>query len=220
MNRWLEILRRDDLGELLRPIRICCGNSARLHCEQVIPCAAGWEVCIENTLEDAHVRHVHAETLAKLKIKQLEMTRHGKHSMCDYEITDKRTLRSLKAMAKHFEYAVPDRYFHIFLYPRTCISSVGHMTYSIQDYSPTEAGTDVLTRLYSSRQRAGSPDLGFFFDNAAVFNRRVFEEDARMVEKVRAIRGNGQEMKPHLKRLEWFAEARHDQAFNPETTHH
>ncbi len=207
-ERWLQILYRPDLGDLKPVIQAAYNNVAGLHSEQVIPCTAGWEVCIENTLEDAHVEHVHAMTLAGVGLKQLRMEQHGKHSMCEYEITDSRVLNGLTHLSQHFVAPQPDRYFHIFLYPQTCISSVGALTYSIQDYLPTKAGTDVLTRLYPSLQRADSPDLGFFFDNAAKFNRQVFEEDARMVEKIKRIRCNGEEMRPHLKRLEWFYHAR------------
>ena len=131
--------------------------------------------------------------------------------MQQFRITDERTLKGLRFMLPYVEgINAWNQYFHLFLYPHTCLSSVGGFTYSLQEYFPTESGTTLVTRLYLPRIRPSAPDLAFYFDSAAAkFNRQVLEEDAAMCAKVH-LRCVGQQMRPPLKRLEWFAQARND----------
>lgn len=202
-----DLLMRDDLGYLKGVVLHCTDNAERLHSEQSIEMKCDWRVAIENTLESAHVDHVHADSLAKLGLVSLHMERLGRHSMQWFDITNDRARHGLEKIQPYFPHKTRTRYWHLFIYPNITLSSVGGFTYSLQHYFPTETGTVLLTRLYSSRVRAGSPDLGFFFDNAAKFNRQVFEEDAELCRKIH-LRCCGQQMRTALKRLEWFAQAR------------
>lgn len=208
MNKWSKILLRNDLDGLRPHILKASQRADKLHSEQRIVMNCDWRIAIENTLEAAHVPFVHPESLARLELQSIKMQQYGKHSAHWFRITNRRIVKSLADMSPHFEYCRPDVYAHFYLYPYTTISSVGGFTYSIQEYSPAESGTVLLTRLYPALRRAGSPDFGFFFDGAAKFNRQVFEEDANMCGKVKNVRCDGGEMKPHLQRLKWFAEAR------------
>lgn len=198
---------RDDLGEFRYLVQAAIAQVEGLHSEQSIDIACDWRVAIENTLEYAHVQHVHPNTIAKLGLQSRGMKRHGKNSLESFDITDNRALKGLRALESYFPHCFFGTYWHLFLYPHTTLSTVCGYTYSLQNYFPTETGTVLLTRLYNSRCRADSPDLGFYFDSAAQFNRQVFEEDARMCERVH-LRCVGQQMRPALKRLEWFAQAR------------
>ncbi len=205
-----DLLLRDDLGMFRQTVENAVSRVASLHSEQTINMDCDWRVAIENTLESAHVDHIHAESLAKLKLVCTGMERSGRNSLQTFRITDTRTLKGLRDILPYVEGVNAwNQYFHLFLYPHTCLSSVGGFTYSLQDYFPTESGTVLLTRLYLPHVRSGSPDLAFYFDSAAKFNRQVFEEDAEMCAKVH-LRCVGQQMRPPLKRLEWFAQARAD----------
>lgn len=203
-----DLLLRDDLGTFRQTVEHAVSRVASLHSEQTIEMACDWRVAIENTLESAHVDHIHADSLAKLGLQCTDMIRSGRNSLQQFRITDARALKGLRAILPYVEgINAWNQYFHLFLYPHTCLSSVGGFTYSLQNYFPTESGTTLLTRLYLPHVRVGALDLAFYFDSAAKFNRQVFEEDAELCSKI-SLRCVGQMMRPPLKRLEWFAEAR------------
>lgn len=169
-----------------------------------------WRIAIENALEDAHVNHIHKDSLAKLKLKLRDMGRVGKDSWATYDITDARSIKGLSAMSRYFKQSWPTMYAHYFEFPNTCISSVGGFTQSIQKYTALDDGTTALTtELYKGKLVAGAPDLSEFFDNAAKFNKQVFEEDARLCERIH-IRGLTGEVQGPLQRLAWFTEALND----------
>lgn len=165
-----------------------------------------WRIAIENALEDVHVPHVHKESLARLRLKPRWMGRQGKDSMAVYDITDGRSLRGLEQMARHFEVCIPHLYVHVYKFPHTCFSSVGGFTYAHQTYIPDGEITRLSTTLYTGLLKPEAPDLSFFFDRAMAFNVQVFNEDARMCERVH-IRGLTGDVPPALRRLAWFTEA-------------
>lgn len=207
-----DLLLRDDLGGARWLVERIVGLDLEFHSQQSIAMNCDWRVAIENALEHAHIGHVHPETLAKLGLKYCCFKRYDKHSLGHYIVTNPRAVNSFERMRQYFDVLrYRNEYVHLYLYPYTTLSGVGGFTYSLQHYFPTETGTVLLTRLYSSRVRAGSPALGFFFDNAAKFNRQVFEEDARLCEKIH-LRCVGQQMRPALQRLFWFAQARNEDA--------
>lgn len=207
-NAWDEILSRDDLGPRARgSIEACKEDSGPLHSVDSMVMNCDWRIAIENTLEHAHIPHVHKDTLGKLKLKFVDAYIDGKNSMGYYHITDERTIKSLKKLRQMFVSPTnSDKYIHLFIYPYTCISSVGGFTYAIQNYIPQGDKTFLLMRLFGAKVKPGY-DLNFYFDSVAKFNRRVFEEDANMVSKIKHLRG-GPNMKPELQRLSWFWEAR------------
>ncbi len=205
-----DLLLRDDLGTFRETVESAVSRVASLHSEQTIEMKCDWRVAIENALEAAHVDHIHPTTLARVGLKEMNFIRSGKNSMAEYEITDERTRKGLMRILPHvIGVRQWKTYFHLFIYPHTCLSSVGGFTYSLQNYFPTETGTVLLTRLYIPHVRGDSARLGFFFDAAAAFNKQVFEEDAALCSKIH-LRCIGQQMKPALQRLRWFAEARND----------
>lgn len=212
-----DLLQRDDLGYLAGVVEHVVANVDKFHSEQSIEMKCDWRVAIENTLESAHVDHVHATSLAKLGLQSIGMERCGRHSLQQFAITDKRSHAALASIAKYFVRPNLGFYWHLFIYPHTTLSSVGGLTYSMQHYFPTEFGTTLLTRLYVPRLREGSPDLAFYFDSCAKFNKQVFTEDARLCERIH-LRCCGQMMRPALKRLEWFANARNDERARIQST--
>ena len=211
MNEWEFLLATEGLDDDLRDHISHHRANVTEPCSLLeMPIKCDWRIAIENTLEEQHVPHVHPESIHKLGIKIHDIERHGKHSLAHYRITNKKALKSLEALSLWFPHAEFDYYFHLYLYPYTCLSSVGGFTYSIQHYLPTEEGTTLLrSTLYASHTAPGSPSLDFFFDSAAEFNKQVFEEDARMCERVKRIRcETGRTMPEHLRRLQWFRDAR------------
>lgn len=177
-------------------------NIWALHWQYVMPMPCPPSVAIENSMEDYHVPMVHRDTFARLGLVLKDMDRFGNNSIAHYEVTDERTVDGLKVASEYFENVKPDEYFHLFIYPYTCISSLGGFTYSVQHYLPASDGnTSLWTRLYSSRTKPESPSLAFLFDTAASFNLRVFTEDAAIC---KLVSGQGRVLGDMEKRISWY----------------
>lgn len=193
----------DDLGDLLPIISGISENVGKRHAFDLLNMPCSWDVAVENTLEDLHVRTVHPDTFLKLDLQLQAATRHGRNSMAAYKVGDERTVRHLSGMAKLFENVQPDTYFHILLWPYTCISSVGGFTFSVQHYLPSGGFTALHSRLYQGRTKASAPYLGYFFDEAVGFNRMTFQQDAEICQRVA---GRGTYLTEAEQRVKWFRE--------------
>jgi phenylpropionate dioxygenase-like ring-hydroxylating dioxygenase large terminal subunit len=184
---------------LLESIKI----TSRRHFESM-PMSCDWRIAVENTLEDLHVPTVHRDTFGKLGLQRTAMEAHGKNSLALYEVTDKRILMLGERLAPHFENTRPDEYFHLFLYPYACLSSLGGFTYSLQHYMPMGAWTQFSTRLYVGAAKPDAPDYRWFYDEAHAFNKLVFQQDAEICAKVA---GFGHALSDDEIRVRWFRQA-------------
>lgn len=192
------------LGALKDLLETLSERIASRHDFMSFPIACDWRYAVENALEDVHVPHVHPESIGKLGLECVGMERYGRNSIAYYKVTDERTIESLQKIAPHLEQCEPSAYMHALIYPYTCISSVGGLSYTITQYFPAESGTKLWSRLFLPRMRQNPPDLAFFFDSAAKFNRQVFQEDAKACER---IGGPGRYLGKGEDRIRWFREA-------------
>lgn len=192
----------DAIGPVLAGISEKIGKR---HAFDSFPMPCDWKVAVENALEDLHVGSVHPDTFGKLDLKLKEMRRHGRNSVAMYDIGDARTVKGLTAMSKAFVDVDPSAYFHILLYPNTCISSVGGFSYSVQHYLPNGGFTQLHTRLYRGKMRADAPNISYFFDEAVGFNKTVFAQDSAICARVQ---GDGTYLTEKEKRITWFRESR------------
>lgn len=191
----------EELGPIL------AGISERIstrHSFEQMPMSCAWKVAIENTLEDYHVPTVHPDTFGKLSLKLETMKQHGKNSAALYKVGDEHTVKTLRAMQKYFWDVEPDVYFHFFLYPYTCIASVGGFSFSLQHYLPSGGFTMLHTRLYAGKTLKQAPDLRWFYDEAAGFNRLVFHQDSMICAQVA---GPGRFLTAAEERVKWFRDA-------------
>lgn len=155
-----------------------------------------WRVAVENALEDMHVPHVHPTTFGTLKMSSPMFIKLGRNSTAVYSVDAR--------VARTFGSAV---YFHLLLYPNTCISSVAGASYSIQQYFSNGPDTVFLTRLYQPSSNGGresvSSDPSFFLKQAREWNIKVFTEDAHICARVE---GTGTILTANEKRIKWFRE--------------
>lgn len=193
-----------ELGDILPLVAGISDKIGRRHSFDVTPMPCDWRVAVENALEDDHIPMVHPDTFGKLKLELGEMERHGNHSVAKYAIGDSRTVAALGRFAKHFRDVDPASYFHIFIYPGTCISSVGGFSYSVQHYLSNGGFTSFHTRLYQPKLAADAPNYDWFFNEATQFNRQVFEQDSAICARVV---GEGTILTENERRVLWFREA-------------
>ena len=168
----------------------------------VIDCP--WQVAVENALEDHHIPKVHADTFAPLGLRRTDQYRIGSWSMATYDITDKRASKMLSGMQRFLEFGTGLRYFHLFLGPHACLSSVGGITFSIQHYLPEGDRTRFITRMYKGKTVPTAPDLEDFYRSAFQFNQKVFDQDAEVCE---GIRTPGYALSRDEARIKWFRES-------------
>lgn len=190
-----------DLGPLLAGIS---QQITRRHAFSMMHMPCDWKVAVENTLEDYHVPTVHADTFGKLGLRLDTMERHGRNSAALYTLTAERMVKAGTDMAHYYENVRPDHYFHIFLWPFTCLSSVGGFSFSLQHYMPAGGMTQFHTRLYAGKERSDSPDLSWWYQEAAKFNERVFQQDS---EACAMVAGQGRFLTEQEDRVRWFREA-------------
>lgn len=194
----------DDLGDLGAVLSGISDKISRRHSFDMLPMSCDWKVAVENALEDLHIPTVHPDTFGKLGLKSFSATQHGRNSVAHYAVTDDRTVRGLTALARNFEDVDPLAYFHILLWPGTCISSVGGFTFSVQNYMPSGGFTMLHSRLYAAKTKPGCPNLDYFFNEASNFNRMVFQQDSAACANVVS---SGTYLTESEERVKWF---RHD----------
>lgn len=194
----------DDLGDLAPVLAGISEKIHRRHAFDKMPMPCDWKIAVENALEDLHLPTVHPDTFGKLGLKAFTTTRHGKNSVAHYAVTDDRTVKVLTSISKHFKDVDPLAYFHILLWPGTCISSVGGFTFSVQHYLASGGFTQLHTRLYSSKVKDRTPNMGYFFDEAAAFNRLVFQQDSIACANVV---GEGTYLTENEQRVKWHRDA-------------
>lgn len=158
-------------------------EDVRLHAWRTFRYSCGWQVAVENTLDYEHVEHVHADTFKPLGMKPLTPDLFGDGSSHQQFIFEDR--ERLDRVAALFERSSPGvDYFHLHMFPFTCMSSTRGLTFSLQHYVPAEygQGTRLIHRLYHVPPKSGLART--FISLAEQFNERVFEEDAEICARV------------------------------------
>ncbi|PXA90777.1 Rieske (2Fe-2S) protein [Caulobacter sp. D4A] len=153
-----------------------------------LPFECDWRVAVENALETYHVNLIHGETLASLAMVEKSLVVDGPNLTWEGEVTDKRTLRGLSALGRYFDAAEAYQgYWTIHVFPFAMISSTFGYSYAVQTYFPARDArrTHFCTRLLDGRVRPGAERaVEAFLDSSAEMNRRIFEEDRQICERV------------------------------------
>lgn len=152
------------------------------------PFACDWRVAVENALETYHVGMIHGETLATLGMTEARLAFDGPNMTWEGEVRDKRALKGLTTLGRYFDAAEAYQgYWTIYLFPFAMISSTFGYSYALQTYFPArEAGrTHFATRFFDGRVKPGAERaVDAFLDSSAAMNRRIFEEDRQICERV------------------------------------
>lgn len=159
-----------DPGESLAGFFEAAGPALSLHSTLRFTMDCDWRVAIDNTLDLEHVEHVHATSLAKLKLSRLDLV--GDVDGSSVEVFASGT-PALRHIGNAIKMPAGFDYIHAHVFPRTCLSSTGGWTWSLQHYFPRADGrTEFVHRLYV---RPGVP--AWLADGAAKLNEQVFRED-------------------------------------------
>jgi phenylpropionate dioxygenase-like ring-hydroxylating dioxygenase large terminal subunit len=153
----------------------------RLHGRYDRLVAAPVEVCVENALEAVHVPHVHPGSLGRLGLKSKAEELFADGSSAElFTVSDPARLDKLATLCDPGALMHGGDYFHVFMAPFTCVSSVRGFTFSLQHYFPAGQGkSHFVHRLYAS------PRTPLYVAQTAFdLNVQVFEEDIAICERV------------------------------------
>lgn len=146
--------------------------------------SASWPIAVENALEPYHIPFVHEETLDRLKLDEGHNFYFGKNSLWQSSVRNERALKVLKLLRMHLEHDFEYLgYSSIFIFPFTMISATYGLSYSIQNFFPSESIDDnrcrFTSRLYKVKLREGLSRQMYetFLRSTVEVNRKVFLED-------------------------------------------
>lgn len=181
------------------------GRDLRLHCWRTFAYMCAWQTAVENTLDYEHIPHVHADTFKPLGMTPMKPDLFADGSSYhQFKFADGERLDRVAAL---FERSSPGvDYFHLHMFPFSCLSSTRGLTFSLQHYAPFEhgPGTRLIHRLYYVPPKGSLAQT--FIKLAEQFNARVFEEDAAICALVPEMHENPK-LGPADERIAHFREA-------------
>jgi phenylpropionate dioxygenase-like ring-hydroxylating dioxygenase large terminal subunit len=163
------------------------------HCYDRSIWQAPWLSCVENFLDEAHVRFAHGESLATLELRDREVTPlPGGGSLYSARIGNGRVAEGLAKIRKLIGLPADDpaaeRYTALFVYPNALLSSTGGLSLTLQRFVPAaEAGLTIHeTRVYGSNAPGAASAAGkAYLESVRDINARIFAEDRALVERLR-----------------------------------
>jgi len=156
----------------------------RLHSAASYVYDCHWTVAVENALDNEHVPHVHAETLARLGLARTGM--HLDRDGSSLEVFKSNQSERMDRIGRFFDEQLPFDYAHTHVHPYAALSSTRGWTWALQNYFPRADGrTQFVSRLFVPTS-AASAKMDHFFDRVQALNARVFDEDAAICARVPA----------------------------------
>lgn len=152
---------------------------------------ANWKVLVENTLESYHVNLIHEETLKKLEPTGIDFNFIKNHSTWRAPLKLKENDKKLKRVHKPFQerpYKI-DGYEHLMIFPNTLISSTYGISYNLSTITPIDSESSVFTSYVfmtkTKNKLVDKSEIQKFYEQSLIdFNRKVFDEDKVICEKV------------------------------------
>ena len=140
-----------------------------------------WKISVENALETYHVKGIHSDTLAMLKLSDIDIRNAVRNDVMVAVVGNEKINRNLKRIKKNFDiFYNNDVYFSFYLFPFGMLSSTYGLSYSYQNFFPeTVERTAFMSRVFRVKT-----NLESFYDGVIDINRRIFREDADICEAV------------------------------------
>ena len=140
-----------------------------------------WKISVENALETYHVKGVHSDTLAMLKLSDIDIKNTVRNDVMVAGVGNEKINRNLKRIKKNFDiFYQNDAYFSFYLFPFGMLSSTYGLSYSYQNFFPeTVRKTAFMSRVFRVKT-----NLDSFYNGVIDINRKIFREDADICEAV------------------------------------
>lgn len=141
---------------------------------------ARWELCIENALDDTHIKTVHKNTFDKLVLSTGRYQFFPDGSMWKSVIQNP----AIEKLVKTFGESSGAVYNHHHFFPFAAISRINDLFFSLQLYLPHGEKTYFVNVLLRRDMKDLNPFYNAFLRSTIAMNRRVFREDAEICEQV------------------------------------
>lgn len=140
-----------------------------------------WKISVENALETYHVKGIHSDTLAMLKLSNINIRNTVKNDVMVAGIGNEKINKNLKRIKKNFDiFYQNDSYFSFYFFPFGMLSSTYGLSYSYQNFFPeTVEKTAFMSRVFRVKT-----NLDSFYNGVIDINRKIFREDADICEAV------------------------------------
>jgi nitrite reductase/ring-hydroxylating ferredoxin subunit len=148
-----------------------------------------WQLAVENALEPYHVNIVHPKTLNLLKLNHGRNEYYHINSIWFSELDNQKSAKRLERISKLFSLSFQHLgYMNIYLFPFSMISSTFGLSYSIQNFFPSQLDnrSHFTSRLYQShlKPEVNPALLEGFFASTAEMNRQIFKEDMEICSRI------------------------------------
>ena len=162
-----------------------------LHDHNAYDYQSNWKIAVENAQEPYHINQIHPGTLASLSLSVGRNEYNGDNSSWFSELENESMIKGLSRLGRFFDIKEQHRgYFSTYIFPFSMISSTFGYSYSVQTFLPSSDlnTTNFTSRMYRSRLQATAKAsvLSSFFDDTAQLNRKVFEEDHQICQRIPA----------------------------------
>jgi len=181
---------KEFLGAFYNEIELITTNFGELIDVNEMVIEANWKILVENTLESYHVNLIHEETFKRLGADGLDFEFEKNHSLWNATLLLKENEGKQKRIHQPYQnrnFKI-DGYKHILVFPNILISTTYGVSFNLSQIVPIEKNKS-LFRSFVFLSKKDEKDKNeavenMYKDSLISFNRKVFEEDKLICEKV------------------------------------
>lgn len=179
------------LGEIYPRVEKISSSFGELLDVNKIIIKANWKILVENTLESYHVNLIHEETFKRLGAEGMKFSFSNVHSIWEAPLKLKENDDKVQRVHKPYQnrpYKI-DGYEHLLLFPNVLISSTYGISFNLSSIIPLDSESSLftsyvfITKAFSEKTEKSSIQ-SMYEKSLKEFNRRVFDEDKQICEKV------------------------------------
>ncbi|WP_126651974.1 aromatic ring-hydroxylating oxygenase subunit alpha [Chryseobacterium aureum] len=181
---------KDFMGDLFEEVEKMTNNFGELVDVNDMVINANWKILVENTLESYHVNLIHEETFKKLGAGGMEFTFIKEHSVWDATLLageNEGKNAKIHSPYQNREYKISG-YKHLVVFPNVLISSTYGISFNLSYITPIDSNSSKFVSYVFLTKKEGekaNPTLENIYKQSLVsFNRKVFDEDKTICEKV------------------------------------
>lgn len=181
---------KDYLGSFYSEIEKMSQNFGELIDVNEMVIDANWKILVENTLESYHVNLIHEETFKRLGADGLDFVFENAHSAWNASVLLKENEGKQKKVHQPYQnrmYKI-EGYKHLIVFPNILISTTYGVSFNLSQILPIDENKSLFRSfvfLTKKEDEYKNEAIESIYKNSLInFNRKVFEEDKVICEKV------------------------------------
>lgn len=181
---------KDYLGSFYTEVETISQNFGELIDQNEFEINANWKILVENTLESYHVNLVHSETFKRLGADGLDFVFENTHSAWNAFLLLKENEGKQNKVHQPFQnrgYKI-DGYKHILVFPNILISTTYGVSFNVSQILPLDENRSLFRSFVFLTKKDDihkNEAIESIYKNSLInFNRKVFDEDKVICEKV------------------------------------